>query len=78
MATATVMTAANANAWLATTLALDHAGEVLRVAVPAAFTKTWLEHKLHGKVTGALHKIDYAALHAKRVERVEYVVKAAA
>ena len=75
---AQVMTSENFNAWLATTRVLGQDGAVLRVAVPAAFNKTWLEHKLHGKVTGALHKIDYAALHAKRIERVEYVVKAAA
>ncbi len=48
------------------------------MAVPAAFNKTWLEHKLHGKVTGALHKIDYDALHATHVVRVEYVVETAA
>ncbi len=75
---AQVMTSENFNAWLATTRVLGQDGAVLRVAVPAAFNKTWLEQKLHGKVTGALHKIDYDALHAKRVERVEYVVKAAA
>ena len=33
-------------------------GERPRVAVPAAFNKAWLEQKLHGKVTGALHKVD--------------------
>jgi len=75
---AQVMTAENFNAWLASTRALDQDSEVLRVAVPAAFNKTWLEQKLHGKVTGALHKIDYDALGAGRVERVEYVVAAAA
>jgi len=75
---AQVMTSENFNAWLATTRVLGQDGAVLRVAVPAAFNKTWLEHKLHGKVTGALHKIDYDALHATRVARVEYVVKAAA
>jgi len=75
---AQVMTSENFNAWLATTRVLGQDGAVLRVAVPAAFNKTWLEQKLHGKVTGALHKIDYDALHATRVERVEYVVKAAA
>jgi len=75
---AQVLTPENFNAWLATTRVLGQDGTVLRVAVPAAFNKTWLEHKLHGKVTGALHKIDYAALHATRIERVEYVVKAAA
>ncbi len=75
---AQVLTAENYNAWLATTRVLGQDGAVLRVAVPAAFNKTWLEHKLHGKVTGALHKIDYDALHATHVARVEYVVKAAA
>ena len=49
-----------------------------RVAVPAAFNKTWLEQKLHGKVTGALHKIDDTALYAERVGRVAYVVDVAA
>ncbi len=73
-----VMTAENYNAWLASTRALDQDGDVLRVAVPAAFNKTWLEQKLVGKVAGALHKIDYDALHAGRVERVEYVVEGAA
>jgi len=71
---AQVMTSENFNAWLATT----HEGELLRVAVPAAFTKTWLEQKLHGKVTGALQKIDYDALGMGRVGRVEYVVDPAA
>jgi len=51
---------------------------VLRMAVPAAFNKAWLEQKLAGKVTGALQKIDYTVLHAERVGRVEYVVEAAA
>ncbi len=75
---AQVMTAENYNAWLASTRALDHAGAVLRVAVPAAFNKTWLEQKLAGKVRGALHTIDYAGLHTEPVARVEYVVAAAA
>ncbi len=75
---AQVMTSENFNAWLATTRALDQDGAVLRVAVPGAFNKTWLEQKLHGKVTGALHKIDYTALHAERVGRVAYVVDVAA
>jgi len=75
---AAVMTAENYNAWLATTRALDQDGAVLRVAVPAAFNKTWLEQKLHGKVTGALHRIDYNALGVGRVARVEYVVEVAA
>ncbi len=73
-----VMTSENFNAWLASTRALDQDGDVLRVAVPAAFNKTWLEQKLAGKVVGALHKIDYAALHAECVGRVEYVVEASA
>jgi len=73
-----VLTVENFNAWLASTRALGQEGEVLRVAVPAAFNKMWLEQKLHGKVTGALHKIDYAALHAECVGHVEYVVEAAA
>jgi len=75
---AQIMTSENFNAWLASTRALDQVGEVLRVAVPAAFTKTWLEQKLAGKVAGALHKIDAAALHTGRIIRVEYVVDAAA
>jgi len=75
---AQVMTSENFNAWLATTRALDQEGEVLRVAVPTPFNKTWLEQKLHGKVIGALHKIDYDALSVGRVERVEYVVETAA
>jgi len=74
---AQVITSENFNAWLATTRALDQDGAVLRVAVPAAFNKTWLEQKLHGKVLGALHTIDYAGLHAARVSRVEYVVAVA-
>ncbi len=77
-ALAQVMTPENFNAWLATTHALGQDGDVLRVAVPAAFNKTWLEHKLAGKVAGALHKIDYDALGAGRVGRVEYVVEAVA
>jgi len=75
---AQVMTAENFNAWLASTRALDQEGEVLRVAIPAAFNQTWLEHKLAGKVMGTLHKIDYDALGIERVGRVEYVVDAAA
>jgi len=53
-------------------------GEVLRVAVPAAFNKTWLEQKLAGKVMGALQKIDDDTLAIGRVGRVEYVVDPAA
>jgi len=75
---AQVMTSENFNAWLASTRALDQDGAVLRVAVPAPFNKTWLDTKLAGKVAGALHKIDYDALGAARVGRVEYVVAAAA
>jgi len=75
---AQVMTSENFNAWFATTRALDQDGEVLRVAVPAPFNKTWLEQKLAGKVVGALQKIDYAALHAGCVGHVEYVVEPAA
>jgi len=75
---AQVMTVENFNAWLSTTRALDQDGDVLRVAVPAAFNKTWLEQKLAGKVAGALHKIDYNACGIGRVGRVEYVVAAAA
>ncbi len=71
---AQVMTPENFNAWLATTRALDQEGELLRVAVPAAFNKAWLEQKLAGKVLGALHKIDYDALVIERVGRVEYIV----
>lgn len=71
---AQVLTPENYNAWLATTRALDQDGEVLRVAVPAAFNKTWLEQKLHGKVMGALHTIDHDAPGVGRVGRVEYVV----
>jgi len=77
-ALAQVMTPENYNAWLATTRALDQDGELLRVAVPAPFNRQWLEAKLHGKVAGALHKIDYDALGTGRVARVEYVVAAAA
>ncbi len=49
-----------------------------KMTVPAQFNKTWLEQKLHGKVTGVLHKIDYDGLRAARIARVEYVVQAAA
>jgi len=73
-ALAQVMTSENVNAWLATTRALDQDGGVLRMAVPTLFNKTWLEQKLHGKVTGALRKIDYTALYAAPVACVEYVV----
>jgi len=75
---AQVMTVENFNAWLATTRALDQDGELLRVGVPAAFNKAWLEQKLAGKVMAALHKIDGGTLGAVRVERVEYVVAVAA
>jgi len=75
---AQVMTSENFNAWLATTRALDQDGAVLRVAVPAPFNKTWLEQKLTGKVRAALHKVDDDGLGAGRVERVAYIVDAAA
>ncbi len=73
-----VMTSENFNAWLASTRALDQDGELLRVAVPAAFNKTWLEQKLAGKVAGALRKVNDDAPCAERVERVEYVIDVAA
>ncbi len=77
---AQVMTSENFNAWLASTRVVRQEGEVLRVAVPAAFNKTWLEQKLAGKVMGALHKIDdtLAIGRVGRVGRVEYVVDSAA
>jgi len=75
---AQVMTSENFNAWLASTRALDQDGEVLCVAVPAAFNKMWLEQKLAGKVASALHTIDYDALGTGRVGRVEYIVTVAA
>jgi len=75
---AQVLTSENFNAWLASTRALDQEGEVLRVAVPAAFNKAWLEHKLAGKVMAALHKIDDDALASERVGRVAYIVDPAA
>jgi len=75
---AQVLTVENFNTWLATTRALSQEGELLRVAVPAAFNTTWLEQKLAGKVMAALHKIDGGTLGAGRVERVEYVVDVAA
>ena len=75
---AQVMTPENFNAWLASTRALGQDGDVLRVAVPAAFNKTWLEHKLAGKVAGALHTIDYAALRVEPIVCVAYVVEPAA
>jgi len=74
---AQVLTPENFNTWLASTRAVGQEGEVLRVAVPTPFNKTWLEQKLHGKVTGALHKID-DTLAIGRVGRVEYVVDPAA
>ncbi len=75
---AQVMTAENYNAWLATTRAVGQEGELLRVAVPAAVNKAWLDTKLAGKVAGALRRLDYDALHVAPVARVEYVVDAAA
>ncbi len=74
---AQVLTPENFNTWLASTRAVGQEGEVLRVAVPTPFNKTWLEQKLHGKVTGALYKID-DTLAIGRVGRVEYVVDSAA
>jgi len=73
-----VMTVENFNAWLASMRALDQEGNLLRVAVLAAFNKTWLEQKLHGKVMGGLQKVDYDALGTGHVGRVEYVVVVAA
>jgi len=75
---AQVMTSENFNAWFATTRALDQDGAVLRVAVPTAFNKAWLDTKLAGKVMGALHTIDYDALRVGHVARVEYIVVVAA
>jgi len=75
---AQVLTPENFNVWLSPTHALDRDGEVLRVAVPAAFNKTWLEQKLAGKVAGALRTIDAAALGTARIGRVQYVVAALA
>jgi len=77
---AQVLTVENFNAWLASTRALDQDGEVLRVAVPAAFNKTWLEQKLHGQVTRALGQLDdeRGGAVGMRVTRVEYVVEGAA
>lgn len=65
------MTTENFNGWLAPTHALGQEGELLRVAVPAPFTKQWLEAKLHGRIRGALERRGYGAW------RVEYVVAAA-
>ncbi len=42
---AQVMTSENFNAWLASTRALDQHGEVLRVAVPAAFNQGYRYHR---------------------------------
>ncbi len=77
---AQVLTVENFNAWLASTRALNQDGEVLRVAVPAAFNKTWLEQKLHGQVTRALGRLDdeRGGAVGMRVTRVEYVVEGAA
>ncbi len=75
---AQVMTSENFNAWLASTRVVHQEGEVLRVAVPTAFTKTWLEQKLVGKIMGALHKIDDDNLAIGRVKRVAYIVDSAA
>jgi hypothetical protein len=75
---AQVMTPENFNAWLASTRALGQEGDLLRVAVPAAFNKTWLEQKLYGKVMGVLHKIDDDTLAIEHVGRVEYIVDPAA
>jgi len=75
---AQVMTSENFNAWLATTRVMSQEGEVLRVAVPAAFNKTWLEQKLHGKVMAALHKVDDDGLGTGHVAHVAYVVDVAA
>jgi len=75
---AQVMTSENFNAWLASTRVVHQEGEVLRVAVPTAFTKIWLEQKLVGKIMGALHKIDDDNLAIGRVKRVAYIVDSAA
>jgi len=75
---AQVLTPENFNAWFATTRALDHDDDLLRVAVPAPFNKVWLDTKLAGRVARVLQNIDYDALGVGRVGRVEYVVEAAA
>ncbi len=66
------------NVSLTSTRVVSEEEELLRVAVPAAFNKAWLDTKLAGKVMAALQKIDDDTLGAGRVARVEYVVEAVA
>jgi len=69
---AQVLTVENFNTWLAPTRVVSQEEEVLCVAVPAPFNKTWLEGKLRGRVMGTLERLGYGSW------QVQYVVATAA
>ena len=73
---ARTMTAENFDTWLGTTRVVGQEGNLLRVAVPSAFNKMWLERRLHGRVTDALHRVgrDHDVPGAGEVTRIEYLV----
>lgn len=58
----------NFKTWLKNTELEDSSGEVARVIVPTAFSKAWLERKLHDDILAALCK------HAPSVKKVEFKV----
>ncbi len=72
----TMVTAENYNTWLADTRALAREGAMLRIGVPRAFHRDWLENKLNDRVLAVLRRLDYDRLGiaGPRVERVDYVV----
>ncbi len=71
-----VLTVENFNRWFAPTRALDDMpdqdADLLHIAVPEPFHKTWLEHKLAAKVTTALARAGYPRM------QVCYVVQTSA
>jgi len=69
---AQVLTSENFNTWLASTQVVSQEGDLLHVAVPTQFNKTWLENKLAGCVRSTLERLGYERMH------VEYVVTRAA
>ena len=66
-----IVTPENYATWLASTRVLTRTKDLLRIGVPKPFQRDWLEHKLHGRVTGVLQRLGHDRL------RVEWVVAGA-
>jgi len=66
-----ILTPENYATWLASTRVLTRTKDLLRIGVPKPFQRDWLEHKLHGRVTGVLQRLGHDRL------RVEWVVAGA-